>query len=388
MAATDKKRALPFDQPSMVSPDELALDKENPRLVLAAAARTNDETVIRQLYREDELGELLQSIAANGYLDFEPLVVFRSGSSGKYTVLEGNRRLAAVKLLREPELAEKLAIQTPEIGKSERASLNELRAIRVRSRSDARTFIAFKHINGPHRWDSYAKAKFAARWYREEREAREDASLADIADRIGDRHDTIKRMVGAIYVLEQAETARLFSVDDRTTKRFPFSHLYTALSRTEYMDYLGLEDGWSRWDPKPNPIPASCLDRLGDVLHWIFGYKPDDVLPVVSSQNPDIKRLGEVLTSSAAIAVLRKEQSLSKAYEQTTPADEKLASALVGAQRATREAVSSLQAYDGLDHSLLEIAKEVRESGEIIFERMNAKFATARNGETSKKGGE
>ena len=184
-------------------------------------------------------------------------------------------------------------------------------------------------------------------------------------------------MVAAIYVLDQASTAGMFTVDDRATRRFPFSHLYTALSRSEYMDYLGLEGGWSRWDPKPDPIPSDRLTQLREVLRWIFGYKPDDVEPIIRSQNPDIKRLGEVLASRAATAVLRSEHSLGKAYEQTKPVDEKLTSSLVSGQRALREAVSSLKAYDGKDRSLLDIAEEIKESAEIVHDRMKSRFEVA-----------
>lgn len=377
MAQAPKKTELGIGEPEIISPNELVLDRENPRLVRVEPSKASDDIIIRQLHREGELSELLQSIAANGYLDFEPLVVFREKRKGPYTVLEGNRRLAALKLFRDTKLADKLDIQTPNMGKEKLGTLENVRVIRVASRAEARTFIAFKHINGPHRWDSYAKAKFAAAWYKEEKKSDPDASLSDIADRIGDRHDTIKRMVGAIYVLEQAKDEGLFSIDDRATNRFPFSHLYTALSRSEYMDYLGLEGGWSSWDPKPNPIDKYKLERLREVLHWIFGYKPDDVRPVVQSQNPDIKRLGEVLASQAAIAVLRSQKNLDNAHDQTTPADEKLSAALVSSQKAIREAVFSLKSYDGTDHSLLEIAAEIKENADILHLRMKSKFDDA-----------
>jgi hypothetical protein len=370
---------LPVGEPTLISPDELSLDAENPRLILSGGARPSDDSIIRQLHREGELSELLDSIASNGYLDFEPLVVFRSGAKGRYTVLEGNRRLAALKLFRSTELAQKLEIQLPRMPPQLAPTLNEVRVIRVASRKDARTFIAFKHINGPHRWDSYAKAKYAASWYQEEKQENPHASLSEIAERIGDRHDTIKRMVGAIYVLDQAESSDVFSVDDRSTKRFPFSHLYTALSRAEYMDYLGLPGGWARWDPKPDPVPADRIEQLRDVLHWIFGYRPDNVQPVVLSQNPDIKRLGDVLRSKAALAVLRTEKSLAKAFEQTTPPEEKFSGSLVTAQKFVREAVASLHAYDGGDRSLLDIAGEIKESAEILHARMHKKFEAAQS---------
>ena len=214
----------------------LVLDHENPRLV-SIDSEASEAAIIAQLYRAEDLSELLQSIAANGYLDIEPLIVLEE--EGQLIVLEGNRRLAAICLFQEPELAthvfdqERLKITLPDISDQRRSTLDSVSVYRVADRKEARSFIGFKHINGAAKWESYAKAKFAADWYRDD-----DVSLADIAARIGDKHDTIKRMVNAIYVLEQADAADIFHIEDRANPRFNFSHLYTALSRAPYMEFL------------------------------------------------------------------------------------------------------------------------------------------------------
>jgi hypothetical protein len=184
-------------------------------------------------------------------------------------------------------------------------------------------------------------------------------------------------MVAAILVLEQADKHGLFSVDDRMTKRFPFSHLYTALSRKEYMAYLGVEGSWSAWTPTENPISDEKLPRLKEVLHWIFGYKPDDVGSIIESQNPDIKRLGEVLTSTVAMATLKDRHDLTIAWEQTKPADTKFSSALISTRRAIGDAVSSVHAFDGTDKGLMDVASEIKEQADLLYERMAKKSGDA-----------
>ena len=83
--------------------ERLRLDRMNPRLV-GEGATASDEWIIARLHRSAELDELLQSISANGYLDIEPLVVMAEddGDDGGLIVLEGNRRFATLRLLREP----------------------------------------------------------------------------------------------------------------------------------------------------------------------------------------------------------------------------------------------------------------------------------------------
>jgi len=371
---------VPLGEPVRIETDLLQLDSLNPRLITSAADMRNDDAVITELHEEGELSELLQSISSNGYLDFEPLVVTLIKPSDKrLTVLEGNRRLAAIRVLTDQKLAARLSITAPEVPVAQAPTLKAVRVIRVAERADARPFIAFKHINGPHRWESFAKAKFAAAWYDAEKK-RGDAglSLTQIAERIGDNHDTIKRMVAAIYVLDQAADKKVFSVDERTTKKFPFSHLYTALSRSEYMSYLGLDDGWTRFDPKPNPIASQNLPKLKEVLRWIFGSTKDDELPVVRSQNPDIKNLGIVLSHSAAVHVLREQRDLEKALAQATPPEEKLSSALVRSLSYLQEAVNNLRAFDGSDRALLDIVEDISELVQTLHSRMTEKMDKAK----------
>ena len=243
---------------------------------------------------------------------------------------------------------------------------------RVASRAEARSFIGFKHINGAAKWESYAKAKFAADWYREG-----NNSLADVAGRIGDKHDTVKRMVNAIYVLEQAQEAEVFRMDDRVSLRFNFSHLYTALSRAPYMQFLGLGPAWSRYDPTPDPVPNESVDHLSEVLRWIYGSKEENVDPVVQSQNPDIKNLGEVLASAGGLAVLRGTGSLSDAHASIQSADRKFSEALIRTRHEIREASNSLRGFDGRDVSLIDIAEDICETARVVHGRMKEKVREA-----------
>ena len=353
--------------------ERLRLDRRNPRLV-GEGADASDEWIIARLYRSAELDELLQSISENGYLDIEPLVVLPEPNRGTLTVLEGNRRLATLRLLREPELVgriasrQRLRITVPEVDEHRRATFNQVSVYLVASRERARAFIGFKHINGPAKWDAYAKARFAAAWY--EDGGGGGVGLDEITNAIGDRHDTVKRMVSAIYVLEQARRAKLFEVDDRHPEKFSFSHLYTALSHSQYMEYLGLGAGWARHDPKPDQVPQDKLDRLKHVLVWIYGSKTDGVQPVVQAQNPDIKRLGEVLANAEGRHVLEQTGSLDDAHASTEPADSRFTASLLRARDSIREAAVSLRAYDGRDQSLLDSAADIREAAETVHLRM------------------
>lgn len=81
----------------------LHLDEKNPRLGRELLARAPRE-IIQYLFQHDKALEVADSIATRGYFSNEPLLAVKEGE--KLVVIEGNRRLAALKALREPGLLE------------------------------------------------------------------------------------------------------------------------------------------------------------------------------------------------------------------------------------------------------------------------------------------
>ena len=173
-------------------------------------------------------------------------------------------------------------------------------------------------------------------------------------------------MVNAICVLDQAHATGKFSLDDRFAPRFDFSHLYTALSRSQYMDFLGRKAAWTSYAPKKDPI---------EMLHWIYGSKEQDREPVIKLQNPDIKNLGQVLLNAQGLTVLRNTNSLSEAFARIFPPSQRLSESLLEARSAIREAANSLRGFDGQDQSLIEIAGDVSESAQTVHQRRRRKKA-------------
>src|SRR3979409_2678519 len=85
--------------------EDLEFDPENPRLP-SSIDREDEQAVLEWMLDDATIIELMRSIGAKGYFEEEPLLVIETTvNSSKYIVVEGNRRLAACKLLRYPSLA-------------------------------------------------------------------------------------------------------------------------------------------------------------------------------------------------------------------------------------------------------------------------------------------
>ncbi len=310
-----KSPSIPFNEPVKIRFDLLAFDKNNPRLMTGDDWSASDDKALLTTYGEiAALDELILSIATNGYLPLEPLIVC-GPDGGPYTVLEGNRRLAAMKALSDPTLAKECRISIPNpVPPGALKSFSEVLVIRVENEKDAEAFIGFKHINGPQRWDSYAKARFVTSWYRRDRA--KGLTIDQIARQTGDTNDTTRSYVGAIFVLDQAEKEGLFEIKDRYNKgRFAFSHLYTALDRPEYRNFFGLELGWNE-EPVERPIKDSKKSATAEVLKFIYGSKRDKIEPLVKKQNPNLAELGKCLSSETSLLRLRSGADLALAYAE------------------------------------------------------------------------
>jgi hypothetical protein len=82
--------------------DSLDLDLENPRITLASDQRDAMQKIINE--QKIRLINLAESIAAKGLNPMDRLLVLRSDRQGKFIVIEGNRRVLAIKLLKNPSL--------------------------------------------------------------------------------------------------------------------------------------------------------------------------------------------------------------------------------------------------------------------------------------------
>ncbi|OWV79257.1 hypothetical protein ATY78_10430 [Rhizobium sp. R635] len=368
----DLDTILPVGTSEKVPVGLLDFDTNNPRFTPdKAPASSSDDDVVIQLARSADLAELVQSISTSGYINIEPLIVIERG--GRFAVLEGNRRLAAVKVLRNEDLAQQAKLTLPAMDNDKRASLEELLCYRVATEADARDLIGFKHINGPQGWDAFAKARFAARWLDDEHSKPDGMTIADIASRMGDQHMTIHRMVTALFVLDQAEREEVYSIEDRKKRSFSFSHLYTGLAYEEFTSYLGMGRPDRSTDPSRDPVPSSNFHQLQNVLVWLYGSKDRDIAPAVKSQNPDLNRLREVLGSRVATKVLEERGSLDEAVVAATPMSLRFEQHLIAANAELQYALSALEGFDpDTQPEMVQIADSASKKARLIKAQVDA----------------
>jgi len=330
MTAAEAKRTLDY-----LSVDDLLLDPENPRLVVTS--QPTQHQLLKLLYELESLDELAASFADNGYFAEEPLVVV-PGDDEKWIVVEGNRRLATLKLLLSA--SERAALKVsgwPELDESMIDALSVVPCVKYLRRSDVFPFLGFRHITGAKKWAPFQRARFIAQLIADGR------GLAEIEDLIGDTTQTVKKLYQDYVVFNQI-TEDLGLPEKRVRDRF--SLLEVTLGQRPIKAFLGI--------PRRLPseevqalVPEEKLDALEEVVGWVFG--TDERPPVITDSRTISSQLAPVLASEEATTHLRETSDLVAAYEYSSGEKAYLLKRIQNAERALRDVAGLVPVYEDDD---------------------------------------
>ncbi len=166
---------------------ELRLDGQNPRLKEGMENATQPE-LLAELAREYELQDLGRSIADNGYFSEEPLVAVKENGHKTWTIVEGNRRLAALQLLENPNAAPKeQRSQWQELSENRKKLVTSVPILEYQQRSEVTPYLGFRHITGVMQWRPFQKARYIAQLVEGSR-----LTFAQIGRIIGSRSPTVR----------------------------------------------------------------------------------------------------------------------------------------------------------------------------------------------------
>jgi DNA-binding transcriptional MerR regulator len=306
-----------------------------------------------------DVRELVLSIAASGYFKNEPLIV--SQEKGRNIVIEGNRRLAAIKVILNPGITR---AEIPEVSSSIKENLREV-PVMISTRENAWRYLGFKHVNGPAKWGSYAKSRYIAQVHNDF-----NVPLDQIACQIGDTHKTVQRLYRGLMVVEQAEKEKVFSRDDIKRSNFAFSHMYTGLQLKGISQFLNLK---GEDEDTKEFIPKSHINELAEMCRWLYGSKREDIEPVVQTQNPHLRQLDAIVQSREALAALRDDEPLESAFELTKPVSNIFEEELLKAKRSLVKAKGLVtEGYDGSE-PLLKIVESISNIAFDLYTEMDRK---------------
>ena len=338
----------------------LDFDPHNPRFPDIVNTGPVNE-LIERFIRDERLLEIITSIADQGYFDGEPLLVVRA-SQDRYHVIEGNRRLAALKLLTGelPVPPGRTSIDDVREGAEQRPA--KVPCLVFPHEDKIMRYLGFRHITGIKSWGSLQKArnikKMRDRFYAGVVGKDE---LTALAREIGSRSDYVAQMLTALNLYERAEIKNFYDVKGLDPQEIEFSVLSTAISYTNIATYVGLEG-------RQDMAGANVKDEnLKNLLSWMFVARGDQKPVLGDSRN--LKQLAAVVESTAATAVLLKNGNLDAAYQLSRGPAQALSLALKAVERKLQDAWEWLPQVDtpitgdeGLAETIRRRALEIRDA--------------------------
>lgn len=299
-----------------VSLKNLFLDPNNYRLIHepeqvdVTDEQAKDKIVAQRTFRlitgekNQHIQDLIASFKSNGYLPVDQIQVRELPTSG-YIVVEGNRRVAALKFLAQEH--EQKGI---DLGKLDSSIFSKVPVVLYNDADEMHhlTLMALKHISGNRKWGEWNQAKLLEKMHGTFR-LNED----EICRRIGISKVELRRSLRALSLVEQYQASDYG--DQFNESKFP---IFREAVRNSALK------GWIGWDDEE--FKAKNQQNLELFFSWLSrepleetdddgqaGYGDKYLEPAIIKRD-DVNLLGKILQDDRALQHLKVSRDLNAAY--------------------------------------------------------------------------
>ncbi len=310
---------LVMPEPVLTAVEQLHLDPKNPRLPEDKRGADEGE-LLRFVSTEYAILRIARSIAGHGYFTSEPVIAVRE--EHRLVVVEGNRRLAAVKVLRSPELIERFALEPRDewrgLARSESIP-DAIPTIVVRTRAEVAPVLGYRHIAGIEPWDPWAKARFIAALVEDD-----GLPFEEIAELVGDDVSDVREHYRNLRIVRAGE--RLVPAGaERAKKEFgAFTRAMNSPGLRKHIDATDAVDIRAH----SGGVPRRRGPELKELLTWLYGDESRD--PIIRDTR-EVTRLGKVVSTEEGLDAIRHGLSLDDAEMVSGGAKQRLMKRLTAA---------------------------------------------------------
>ncbi len=237
--------------------------------------------------RDESLRTLKASILANGFVPVERLVV-RKLDDDKYLVLEGNRRLAALRWIQEEHAA------GSDVNPSVIQACEGIPVMVVEGGEDEALYSALmgiRHVSGIKQWKGYERAQLVVQLI-----DKHELDSGEVADRLGMGKVEVNRRYRAMKALKQMSESEDFG-EYASPGKYPLFH--EALS-------LPILRNWLNWDDDAHRFEDSS--EL-ESFYTLISPRPaenedEDERPAKLATYADVRLLRDLLSNETATRML------------------------------------------------------------------------------------
>lgn len=219
----------------ILSVEHLKLDIDNPRFSYFSNKKMNQTEIVKFLIERFEVYELAKNIATDGYLLNEVPIVFKDMDS--YVVLEGNRRIAACKVLLNPYRY--LSTQKAQNILKYNYSIDKLTCHISPTRKDADVLIYRRHTTtSVKRWETVSQDAHIHKLSSED-----GYTIEEIATLLGESTTNIRKAIRRFYVHQYSMDILRDSPtigEIVSSDQFPITNIERFYEYKDGIDFLGI----------------------------------------------------------------------------------------------------------------------------------------------------
>jgi hypothetical protein len=338
---------------------QLHLDPNNPRLGRDNTNKEISEPQILELMRGWALEELALSFLESGFWPQEALIVIKEKIYGRQglVVIEGNRRLAALKMVKAALEGHAVSKKWAELVAKRKAPpglFDDIPYLLVEDRKDVIAFLGFRHVTGIKEWNPAEKAEYITKLIEDH-----GMSYEEVCRKIGSKAPTVRQHYVSYRLLLQMEGQD--SIDLKKVEE-KFSVLYLSLRSEGVQRYLHV-DILAEPNKAAMPVPRQRLKALANFALWLFGDEEHD--PVVK-ESRYVDKFGKALLNADAVSYLERTSrpSLDVAYRMAGGDEGETIEFVQKAADSTEEALSQAHLFKkstSLQSAVRRLGKDVRQ---------------------------
>lgn len=235
----------------------ILLDDENARISWMEDTEISQTALIKAMWERHKVRNLVDSIRRSGFYVHEKIIVIATGEN-QYTVVEGNRRLTALKVILNPELAPIIKKDfLLEVHETMSAKISRIPVVLAPSREAAYPIIVDKHASADDSsWRPLMKAHLYWDYAQKNKGVPVDIMATKFGVTDGDFRNNLRlfnlyRLIRGIADFPEQIAAVVNSAD-----RFPITTFERVVTVDSVRRDLGLDDLWTLPDAQHDHFSA------------------------------------------------------------------------------------------------------------------------------------
>lgn len=279
-----------------ISYERLLFDPNNPRLFGTKTKRgwrsivplnqVSQESVQRRIYEEvlaqGDIDPIHDSILQVGFIPIDKMVVKQIGED-QYVVIEGNRRLAAIKLIMDENERGEITIYEDLISQFESLPVMVYSGSEEEFERDVYTIHGMRHVAGVKAWGPYERGRAIKILHDEGKTSKEISEILFLSVIF------VNRILRTMSVLEQWKNDEEYS---ELSSPENYTHMYELVVRPTVREWAGWNSDTMKFDN---------IERFREMISWIVG--PDETKITQSIQ---LRNLPAILEYPGALEFLRR----------------------------------------------------------------------------------